>query len=137
MRKILILFFMIVGYTLSAQVGISTTTPSAATELEVYSPGNNGGILIPRMTEAQMKAIVNPSNGLFVYNTDKQKFMYNIGTAGSPNWTILGEIARMTGAQISAIATPIQGDIRYDTTTNSIWYYDGTHWQELSNAAAP
>ena len=135
-----ILFIIITFCTLSgfAQVGISTTVPApgpnAAAELDVNSPGNNGGVLIPTMTDVEMKAIASPANGLFVYNTDKQKFVYNIGTAGTPNWTVLGELARMTGADITAIVAPMQGDLRYNTTTNTVWFYDGTLWQELKTA---
>jgi len=136
--KYLVCFITVfISYFGMAQVGVSTITPNAAAELDVSSPGNNGGVLIPTISDAEMKAIVNPANGLFIYNTDKQKFMYNIGTAGVPNWTIMGELARMTGAQISAILAPIAGDLRYNTDTNTVWYFDGTYWQELDNDVAP
>ncbi|MBK8807422.1 MAG: hypothetical protein IPO21_12570 [Bacteroidales bacterium] len=131
---IAIFFFTIASYS---QVEISSTTISPAAELDVTSPGNNGGVLIPTMTDAEMKLIVSPAHGLFVFNTDKNKFMYNIGTSASPNWTIMGELARMTGAEISAIALPVAGDMRYNTTSNSVWYYDGTSWQELNSTATP
>lgn len=135
--NILILFFTCITLVMFSQTGISTITPNAAAELDVVSPGNNGGVLVPTMTDAQMKAIVTPATGLFVFNTDKNKFMYNIGTPASPNWTVMGELARMTGAEITAITTPIQGDMRYNTTTNTVWYYDGTSWQELNSSATP
>jgi hypothetical protein len=137
MKSILISICLFCSLSVFSQVGISTTSPNAAAELEINSPGSNGGVLIPTMTDAEMRAIISPANGLFVFNTDKQKFMYNIGIAAAPNWTVLGELARMTGAQISAIVSPTQGDLRYNTTSNSVWYYDGTNWQELSNAATP
>ena len=51
----------------SAQnVGIGTTTP--ATILDVTS--TTQGVLLPRVTTAQMNAIVSPANGLLVTNTD-------------------------------------------------------------------
>ena len=44
-----------------AQVGINTNTPDASSALEIES--TTGGILIPRMTEAQRDAIVSPASG--------------------------------------------------------------------------
>jgi len=138
MKSYIILFFLLInGFVAFSQTGVSTVAPSAAAELDVVSPGNNGGVLVPTLSDAEMQAIVSPAHGLFVFNTDKVKFMYNIGTPASPSWTIMGELVRMTGAEITAIATPTQGDLRYNTTSNSIWYYDGTLWQELNSAATP
>ena len=134
MKSLVFIYLLLLSLSGMAQVGVSTSTPNAAAELEINSPGNNGGVLIPKMTENEMKSIPNPAQGLFVYNTDKQKFMYNIGTALAPNWTVLGELAR---TQVSTIIAPIQGDIRYNTTTNSVWYFDGTQWQELDSDVAP
>ena len=128
------ILFSLAGYS---QVGVSTTSPNDAAELDVTSPGNNGGVLVPTITDAEMKAIALPAHGLFVFNTNKKKFMYNIGTSGTPDWTVMGELIRMTAAQITAIVSPIQGDLRYNTNTNTVWYYDGTNWQELNSSATP
>jgi N-acetylneuraminic acid mutarotase len=49
-------------------VGIGTAVPNPSAVLELRS--TNKGFLIPRMTTAQRNAIVNPTNGLQIYNTD-------------------------------------------------------------------
>jgi hypothetical protein len=62
-----------------AQVGIGTTTPNAKAVLDLRSPGNNQGFLVPRLTTAQRNAMAGLSdqdNGLLVYDTNDQKFYY-------------------------------------------------------------
>lgn len=59
--------------TANAQVGIGTTTPdaSAILELDVSNLTEKKGFLPPRMTTAQRDDnIVNPAEGLTIYNTD-------------------------------------------------------------------
>jgi hypothetical protein len=79
----LILLF---SYRLAAQsVGIGTATPDSSAILEVKS--TNSGVLIPRMTGAQRAAILNPANGLLVYQTDSTAgFYYNYGMPANPKW---------------------------------------------------
>ena len=57
-------------------VGISETqiTPDITSILEVYSTSK--GILIPRLTTAQRNAIVAPANGLLVFDTGIDCFMF-------------------------------------------------------------
>jgi N-acetylneuraminic acid mutarotase len=49
-------------------VGVGTTIPNSSAILDVNS--TTKGLLLPRMTSAQRDAIVNPANGLSIYNTD-------------------------------------------------------------------
>ncbi|MEK6615423.1 MAG: hypothetical protein AABZ32_04830 [Bacteroidota bacterium] len=90
-----ILFFIpVIGF--SQNIGISSTgnTPNASALLDVdASPGNNKGMLIPRVTQAERIAM-NPlpaaAQGLTVYQTDgTQGFYYNISTTTTPNWAFL------------------------------------------------
>lgn len=53
----------------SQSVGIGTTTPHVRAALEVRS--TNKGVLFPRLTSAQRNAIINPPDGLHVYNRDE------------------------------------------------------------------
>lgn len=72
-----------------SQVGINTITPHASSALDVQSPGNNQGVLLPRMTTTQKNAIVNPAAGLLVYDTDRKCISQNAGTPASPLWVCL------------------------------------------------
>ncbi len=58
------------SYTVNAQVSINTdgSAPAASAMLDVKS--NTKGMLMPRMTLAEIRAISNPADGLMVYNTD-------------------------------------------------------------------
>lgn len=74
---------------LYSQVGINTITPHASSALDVQSPGNNQGVLLPRMTTIQKNAIANPAVGLLVYDTDRKCISQNAGTPASPLWVCL------------------------------------------------
>lgn len=67
-----LLLFCVV--TMQAQnVGIGTTSPKASAALDVTA--TNKGVLMPRITTVQRKAIINPERGLLVFDTDKGTFM--------------------------------------------------------------
>jgi hypothetical protein len=85
----LILLFTLMGglcNELDAQnVGINTDTPDESAMLDVVA--TNGGILIPRLTQAQRDDISSPATGLLIYQTDNDPgFYYNQGTPASPDW---------------------------------------------------
>ncbi len=65
---------MIINCTLTAQVAINNdgSNPDNSAMLDVKSTAK--GLLIPRLTNAQMLAIENPADGLLVYSTDEHKF---------------------------------------------------------------
>jgi hypothetical protein len=50
-------------------IGIHTNSPNASASLEIKDTAR--GILIPRMTMFQRNAIVNPAEGLMIYQTDE------------------------------------------------------------------
>jgi hypothetical protein len=73
---------MLASVPLFAQIGIGTKTPAPSAALEITSSTNNKGILIPRITATQKDAIVNPAEGLLIYQTTAPKgFYYYTGTA--------------------------------------------------------
>ncbi len=74
-----ILIFVLLGTQLNAQVGIGTTSPNIASELDINSTSK--GVLFPRMTNAQMLSISNPTAGLQVYNTNANCMYYYNGTS--------------------------------------------------------
>ena len=57
-------FSFLISY--SQSVGISTSTPNAAAQLDISS--KTKGLLIPRMTNTQMNSIALPAPGLMVFN---------------------------------------------------------------------
>ncbi len=76
----LLLFIFLVSISTYAQVGIGTTTPNNSSSLDIVS--TNKGVLIPRMTVAQRIAIVNPAEGLLIYqNNDIKGFYFYNGTS--------------------------------------------------------
>jgi hypothetical protein len=76
MRKI-IPFFMsaiivLFGSSVYAQVTIGKLVPpDQSAVLQVISSENNKGVLFPEMTSEQRDSIVNPAEGLIIYNTDE------------------------------------------------------------------
>jgi hypothetical protein len=66
--------------TTFAQVGINIETPDTSAALDITS--TTGGLLVPRMTNAQRQAISNPAAGLQVFVTDFEggRFMFYDGT---------------------------------------------------------
>ena len=80
LKKVLPLFLFTLSLISNAQVGIGTATPNASAQLDISSTSK--GLLLPRLTTAQINAIANPEPGLLVFNTDTKKFVgYAMGTA--------------------------------------------------------
>lgn len=133
MRFFLLLFFVFVNILCYAQVGISTETPHAAAELDIVAPNNNTGVLIPIFTDAQITSdvnAINPTHGMLIYNSTKQRFMYNAGTNLAPIWSIVGAIPVID--DIAHLTThEIEGDMRYCATNNRIYFWNGTEWKYL------
>lgn len=88
----LIIFAMCVSHLSStAQVAANKTgnfpDPSAIMDVS----GDDGGMLIPRMTLVERDAIVDPATSLMIYQTDIDAgFYYNSGTASLPIWSPIG-----------------------------------------------
>ena len=72
----LLCLFSLLETGLYSQVAVNTSgaAPNASSILDISSTSK--GLLIPRMTLAEMQAIVNPASGLLVYNTTNQA-LYN------------------------------------------------------------
>jgi len=71
MIAIIVAVAISLSYTANAQVSINTdgTDPDGSAMLDVKS--SDKGMLIPRMTQAQMEAITSPATGLMIYQTDE------------------------------------------------------------------
>ncbi|HEX8574756.1 MAG TPA: hypothetical protein VF677_00525, partial [Flavobacterium sp.] len=72
-----LLFMMMTGTNILAQVGIGTTTPNAA--LEITSA--NEGLLIPRVSLTSTNSLSTTSGS--IDSPRESELVYNINTAGS------------------------------------------------------
>ncbi len=90
MKKILPFFILFVTIQVNAraQVAINTdgSRPDASAMLDITS--TTRGMLVPRLTTAQMQAIPLPKPGLLIYNTDFSSFVYCKvdPITGNPGW---------------------------------------------------
>lgn len=64
------------------KVGIRNSNPDASAVLDIQA--SNAGILIPRLTDGQMNAVINPAAGLLVYNSDQNTFFFFNGSQWIP-----------------------------------------------------
>ena len=75
---------LVIAQTENVGIGQSTapTFPnnSALLDLDVSNMATKRGLLIPRMTTAQMNSITSPATGLIIYNTSDNNFYYYTGS---------------------------------------------------------
>src|SRR3569832_2895749 len=76
MKQFLLALFLFASlYSFSQQnVGIGTTTPDASSILDLKA--TDKGFLAPRLTTVQRLAIINPAEGLLVYDITVGCFFY-------------------------------------------------------------
>jgi len=82
MKTILLLILTItitISFSLKAQVSINIDGSDADNTAMLEVKSTDKGILIPRMTEIDIKAIISPANGLLVFNISKDMFYVFIG----------------------------------------------------------
>ena len=82
-------------YNNGAGLGIGTVTPDASSLLDVSS--NSKGFLAPRMTVTERNAIVNPSDGLQIFNT----------TSGCPNYYYNSNWREWCGSVVNPLITTL------------------------------
>ena len=103
-------------------VGIGTTAPAASAQLDINS--TTRGLLIPRLTSAQRVAIVNPANGLQVYDTNTNSFWFYKSSvwvemsnpASTTGWALNGN-AGTTAANFIGTTDDMPLDIRQGNNT--------------------
>jgi hypothetical protein len=111
------------GFT-NGEVGIGTATPDNSSQLEVSA--TDKGLLIPRVTTAQMNAISTPATNLLVFNTDLEGLYRYDGANwvalsagygilsinnGSGNPTFYADLAAATSAVSAGGTITIHSDI--------------------------
>ncbi len=78
----LVFVIVICSYSISySQVGIGITAPDSSSILDIQS--SVSGVLLPRLTDGERDAIVNPATGLLIFDTTSNTFQYNFGTPAS------------------------------------------------------
>lgn len=87
-KKIILIAVYLCVFNLYSQVGIGIETPASSAVLEVNS--TTKGFLPPRLTTSQRNAIVNPANGLQIFNT----------TTGCLNFYIVNKWYEQCGTSI-------------------------------------
>lgn len=120
-----LLFVLVTSRFVAQNVGINTTTPDGSAALEVSS--DNGGILIPRLTEVERDAILNPATGLLIFQIDQSPgFYFYTGTA----WTGFGGQGWDLGGQTGTDST-----IHFIGTTDTEDFSIGTNNTETLRAS--
>lgn len=113
LSAIFVLTFLFISEQTFAQnsVGIGTTTPDPNAVLDLQSPTNNQGLLVPRLTTAQRigMGLAVAQNGLMVYDIDESAFYY--WNASVLAWEEIG--------------SPGTDD---DWVINADTIYNNTHW---------
>ncbi len=109
-----------------SQVGIGTTTPDNSSILEVHS--TNKGVLFPRMTSAQRDAIVDPAQGLMLFNLDENSLQIYSNSSTNPFWFNIGSSAIVTndcdangfeGSYVNGVALTASNTFSLTLTNNS------------------
>ena len=101
--------------TTYAQIGINNENPDASAALDITS--TTGGLLVPRMTNAQRQAISNPAAGLQIFVTDFEggRFMFYDGT----EWGTLSFTEKRPDAPTIGTATAVSGEATVPFTAPS------------------
>ncbi|MGG9970952.1 hypothetical protein ACQ33O_04080 [Ferruginibacter sp. SUN002] len=68
-------------------INATGSTPDTSAMLDISS--TNKGLLIPRMTTAQIASIPLPATGLLAFSTTDSTFKFNTGTSSSASWVSL------------------------------------------------
>lgn len=71
---LIILILIIFPFSLKAQMGINTNSPDSCAVLDIVSPKQDKGLLIPRVSD--LNNIEKPANSLMVFNTTDSSFYF-------------------------------------------------------------
>jgi uncharacterized protein (TIGR02145 family) len=111
----------------SQSVGIGTAQPAASALLDVQDTLK--GVLLPRMNSLQRQSIVQPAQGLLVFDTDSSMYCFfngqNWNCLGMPSGQIGGEMMYWNGNQWVVVAPGNHGDRLYFCQGRPIWASQG------------
>ncbi|XOV68902.1 MAG: cell wall anchor protein [Fluviicola sp.] len=128
----LVIAFLILLYsnTVSSQVKVGdnpgTIDASAVLELE----STEKGMLFPRMTTVQRTAISNPANGLIVFDTDLNEFVF----FRSGEWSVMDSETKRSNYKLVQNAADLSEEL---TAGGGAFYLlDSTKYYEINGAVA-
>jgi hypothetical protein len=124
------LFLLLFNHTFSQNVAINSSgdAPHSSAALDISS--TSGGLLIPRMTQAQRMGISSPANGLMVYQTDGSAgFYYHNGSA----WGLVGS----SPDAVLRTTAMVSGDSTLTGTKDQIVIMQGTGPYTITLPASP
>ena len=130
-KLVLAVATVLIGEGLYGQVGINTdgTSPHNSAMLDIKSTGK--GLLIPRMTTVQRNSIVNPAQGLWIFNSDCNDYQY----FNSVGWIPMNNSGGLTApGTITGNQTPCQSSAGITYSVTAVPDIDGYHWMVPSGA---
>ena len=112
----LIVTSLIIAFALqnaiAQSVGINTNTPNSSAVLDISS--TNKGVLLPKISLGSVTdkfTILDPANGLLVYNTNTQigaeGYYYNAGTPANAFWKMIGAKLDLPFSQAGSAGGPL------------------------------
>jgi len=114
-----IAFLLFLGYTLNAQVSVTTDGSAADASAMLDVKSTTGGVLYPRMTTAERNTIASPANSLMIFNTTTRCLeIYNTFTS---SW-------ESVHCQECPISAPVFGT-HIASQTQIVW-----NWNTVSGA---
>ncbi len=111
LKVLLIVLAVFIGFNLSAQMAVTTNGSSADGSAMLDVKSTTKGMLIPRMSQSEIEAIISPAVGLTVFNTDDNRFYFYDG--GDTEWKeiAIGAGTITPGGTPPAVGDPYQGGI--------------------------
>ena len=129
MRNSVFVLFLLTALLFEAhsQVGINTDLPNSRAVLDLHSPTNDQGLLVPRLSTLQRTAQAFTSrlgaseNGLLIFDTDEKLFYYWM----HPSWRAInqgaGGTAWFSGPDVPQNSTGEEGDFFLNITDGNVY----------------
>jgi len=156
MKQVLFFLLLCTFLNVKAQVAVNITgnNPASSSMLDVSSTSK--GMLMPRMTAEQRKAVVAPEKGLLVFDTDRETIYLFNGQKWKPMMTATDASAALpsrqpVGGKVNAhfgesadiyddyVAVGAPTDSAKGVTGGAVYifYKNGNNWEQIAKLSAP